>query len=153
MLILRSNVWKQTIGRERERADQMHTSCVGKLESADQYFEGTDPVSRGRTDEHFALREQSVRSQIAEKEEEKNAILEEKKAFDAAYEKMRLQMEEAAQADFQNMQQQMDAYNETIDERSKRRSLMLLTERCNDQIQDADAMTRCLNRSISAKHS
>ena len=37
-----------------------------------------------------------MRSQIAEKEEEKNAILEEKKAFDAAYEKMRLQMEEAA---------------------------------------------------------
>ena len=116
---------EEEIGRERENLSNA-SELRGKLEVQINILK-EQIRSAGDNREHFALREQSVRSQIAEKEEEKNAILEEKKAFDAAYEKMRLQMEEAA-GRLSDMQQQMDAYNETI-EKDKKTIIDALTER------------------------
>ena len=116
---------EEEIGRERENLSNA-SELRGKLEVQINILK-EQIRSAGDNREHFALREQSVRSQITEKEEEKNAILEEKKAFDAAYEKMRLQMEEAA-GRLSDMQQQMDAYNETI-EKDKKTIIDALTER------------------------
>ena len=116
---------EEEIGRERENLSNA-SELRGKLEVQINILK-EQIRSAGDNREHFAQREQSVRSQIAEKEEEKNAILEEKKAFDAAYEKMRLQMEEAA-GRLSDMQQQMDAYNDTI-EKDKKTIIDALTER------------------------
>ena len=116
---------EEEIGRERENLSNA-SELRGKLEVQINILK-EQIRSAGDNREHFAQREQSVRSQIAEKEEEKNAILEEKKAFDAAYEKMRLQMEEAA-GRLSDMQQKMDAYNDTI-EKDKKTIIDALTER------------------------
>ncbi len=76
---------------------------------------------------HFAQREKNIRAQIEEREGEKTAFLEEKSQFDRERESSQQLLDEA-RAKLQEMQKQMDEYNENI-ESGKRTIIDALTER------------------------
>ena len=118
----------ERVQNQLERLEEMIAEGQGKISSASEIRGKLELQigvlkeqirSSGDNQEHFAGREKAIREQIAEREAEKNRLIEEKKSYDLELESMDKTFREA-QDRVTALQEKIDAYNAEIDDSQKK---------------------------------